>query len=137
MSVLTITCPSQRMQEPIQKLFDKYVAKIIHFRQTNCTELVATTELNAVTSFCVLLDSIITTANGVDPDNEETFEHMLELWFLFCLIWSVGASVDSDSRKKMDNFIRECQGQFPAKVCVWAWLLLCHFLYVNDVGHRV
>ncbi len=41
---------------------------------------------------------------------------MLELWFLFCLIWSVGASVDENSRKKMDTFIRELEGQFPAKV---------------------
>ena len=41
---------------------------------------------------------------------------MIELWFLFSLIWSVCASVDEDSRKKMDNFLRELEGQFPAKV---------------------
>lgn len=42
---------------------------------------------------------------------------MIELWFLFSLIWSICASVDEDSRKKMDNFLREIEGQFPAKVC--------------------
>ena len=41
---------------------------------------------------------------------------MIELWFLFSLIWSICASVDEDSRKKMDNFLREIEGQFPAKV---------------------
>lgn len=41
---------------------------------------------------------------------------MIELWFLFSLIWSIGATVDEDSRKKMDNFLRELEGQFPSKV---------------------
>ena len=52
----------------------------------------------------------------VNPDDEDNYHRMLELWFLFCLIWSLGASVDEDSRKKMDNFIREIEGQFPSKV---------------------
>ena len=43
---------------------------------------------------------------------------MIELWFLFSLIWSICASVDEDSRKKMDNFLREIEGQFPAKVMI-------------------
>jgi len=42
---------------------------------------------------------------------------MLELWFLFSMIWSVCAGVDEAGRKKMDTFIREMEGQFPAKVC--------------------
>jgi dynein heavy chain len=37
---------------------------------------------------------------------------MLELWFLFCLIWSLGAGVDEE---KMDNFILEMEGRFPSK----------------------
>ena len=48
-----------------------------------------------------------------DPDN---YNRMMELWFIFSLIWSVCASVDEESRKKMDNFLRELEGQFPAKV---------------------
>ena len=48
--------------------------------------------------------------------HEDSFPRMIELWFLFSLIWSICASVDEDSRKKMDNFLREIEGQFPAKV---------------------
>ena len=103
--------------EPTQKLFDKYVAKMLEFRRLHCTELVSTSDLNGVTSLCELLDTLATPSNGVNPDDEETFERTLELWFIFSLIWSVGASVDDDSRKKMDNFLRELEGQFPAKVC--------------------
>lgn len=48
--------------------------------------------------------------------HEDSYSRMIELWFLFSLIWSICASVDEDSRKKMDNFLREIEGQFPAKV---------------------
>lgn len=40
---------------------------------------------------------------------------MVELWFIFSLIWSICASVDEDGRKKMDNFLREMD-TFPIKV---------------------
>lgn len=50
--------------------------------------------------------------------HEDSYPRMIELWFLFSLIWSICASVDEDSRKKMDNFLREIEGQFPAKVMI-------------------
>ena len=57
----------------------------------------------------------------VDPVDSENFSHMLELWFLFCSIWSLGAGVDEDGRKKMDNMIRELEGQFPPKDTVYEY----------------
>ena len=111
----------QRLVEPTQKLFDKYVAKMLEFRRQHCFELVSTSDLNGVTSLCELLDILATPTNGVNPADQETFERTLELWFIFSLIWSVGASVDDDSRKKMDNFLRELEGQFPAKDTVFEY----------------
>ena len=58
----------------------------------------------------------VTLVVQVDRNDPENYERMMELWFLFCLIWSVGAGVDEAGRKKMDSFIREMEGQFPAKV---------------------
>lgn len=52
----------------------------------------------------------------MDSSDVENFDRMLELWFLFCVIWSLAAGVDEAGRKKMDSFIREMEGQFPAKV---------------------
>jgi hypothetical protein len=34
-------------------------------------------------------------------------ERLIEPWYLFSLVWSVGATVDGDSRKKFDVFLRE------------------------------
>lgn len=41
---------------------------------------------------------------------------MVELWFVFSLIWSICASVDEAGRKKIDNFLREMDCNFPGKV---------------------
>lgn len=51
--------------------------------------------------------------------NVSVAEHlgiMVELWFVFSLIWSICASVDEDGRKKIDNFLREMDCNFPGKV---------------------
>lgn len=34
-------------------------------------------------------------------------ERLIEPWYLFSLVWSVGATCDGDSRKKFDVFLRE------------------------------
>lgn len=51
------------------------------------------------------------------------------MWFLFCMIWSVCAGMDEAGRKKMDTFVREMEGQFPAKVSCncrkWQWCVVC------------
>ena len=52
----------------------------------------------------------------VNPQDSEHYGRMVELWFLFSLIWSLCASVDEDGRKKIDNFLRELEGTFPNKV---------------------
>ena len=111
----------KRLVDPLKTLFEKYITKVLEFRRKNCKELVPTGELNAVTSLCYLLEALATVENGVDPADTDNFERMLELWFLFSLIWSLGASVNEDGRKKMDNFIREMEGQFPPKDTVYEY----------------
>lgn len=59
----------------------------------------------------------------MNSSDKENFERMLELWFLFCSIWSLGGGVDEEGRKKMDNFVREMEGQFPAKDTVYEYFV--------------
>jgi dynein heavy chain len=37
----------------------------------------------------------------------------VEKWFVFCLIWSVGATVDEQSRKLIDYILRDIESMFP------------------------
>lgn len=108
-------------EEHLLRMFDKYVQKVLDFKRMNCTELVTTSELNCIESLCVLLNALLTNENGVISSDEDNYAKMVEYWFLFCLIWSVCASVDEESRKKLDNCLRELEGQFPAKDTVYEY----------------
>ncbi len=100
---------------------NKYIKPIINFKKYNCKELVAIAELNGVKSMCNLFDAFGTKENGIDPQGEEFFQRMCEMWFLFCIVWSICASVDEDGRKKIDAYIRELEGTFPNKDTVYEY----------------
>lgn len=48
---------------------------------------------------------------------------LVQMWFQFCLIWSVCSSVDEDGRKKIDNCLREMVGTFPNKDTVYEYFV--------------
>ena len=56
-----------------------------------------------------------------DPDDVDNYVRMIELYFQFCMIWSICASVDEDGRKKIDNYIREMEGTFPNKDTIYEY----------------
>ncbi|XP_069015317.1 dynein axonemal heavy chain 2 [Embiotoca jacksoni] len=114
--------------EHLELLFEKYLQSTLNFKKANCKELIPITELNAVTSLCRLYDSLAKSSSGVKTSDTENLGKMVELWFIFSLIWSVCASVDEDGRKKMDNFLRETEGTFPVKDTVYE--------YYVDVKHK-
>eukprot|EP00762_Andalucia_godoyi_P004499 ANDGO_05184.mRNA.1 Dynein-1-beta heavy chain len=106
----------------LRKLFDKYVARSLAFRRKECTELVGTTDISAVKSLCKLYDSLASPDQGLTP-GEEGHGQLVHMTFLFCLIWTVGASVNEDGRRKVDMFIRETDPQFPSKETVYEYFL--------------
>ena len=54
---------------------------------------------------------------------------LIEPWFMFAVVWSIGATCDSPSRKKFSDFLREkCQQekvamQFPQEGLVYDYML--------------
>ncbi|XP_037533396.1 dynein heavy chain 2, axonemal [Nematolebias whitei] len=114
--------------EHLKIFFEKYLESTLNFKRTNCKELIPTTELNGVTSLCRLYDSLATPSSGVNPSDKENLGRVVELWFVFSLIWSICASVDEDGRGKMDNFLREMEGTFPVKETVYEY-------YVDPKNH--
>lgn len=52
----------------------------------------------------------------VNPADGENFVSVVEMTFVFSMIWSVCASVDEEGRKRIDSCLREMEGSFPNKV---------------------
>eukprot|EP00002_Diphylleia_rotans_P022931 TRINITY_DN4501_c0_g1_i3.p1 TRINITY_DN4501_c0_g1~~TRINITY_DN4501_c0_g1_i3.p1 ORF type:complete len:4513 (-),score=1142.54 TRINITY_DN4501_c0_g1_i3:360-11993(-) len=109
--------------EALRKMFAKYGQVLLEFRRKNCHELVPTSQFNSIASLCHMYDALATVDNGVNLADPDFFNRMVEMWFLFCLIWSVGATVDEASRKKIDMYIREMDGQFPSKDTVYEYFV--------------
>jgi dynein heavy chain len=105
----------------LRRLIDKYVPQTFDFRRT-CEQLVPVSEIAAVRSLCKLFDAVATTDNGVKAE-EDTYARMIELWFLFSLIWSLGGSLVDASRRSFDMFLREIEGQFPSKDTVYEYVV--------------
>lgn len=111
----------------LHELFEKYVPKILQVKRTTCKELVETSEAACVQSLCRLFDALCTNviaeidqkrpldADGkeINPFDTDGFLLYIEKWFAFCLIWSVGATVDEASRKPIDYLMRDIESMYP------------------------
>jgi dynein heavy chain len=87
-----------------------------------CRELVRVDRLSCVRTFTRLFDALATPDNGVSlEEGPDVFAHMVEMWFIFSIIWGLGGSLDEEGRKKFDGFMRcvacgsqhACSGNSP------------------------
>jgi dynein heavy chain len=82
------------------------------YKHLNCKELISIHELNGIISLTKLFDTFCY-RNEIENqlnENEILLGRLIEMYFVFCLIWSIGASVDDDGRKKIDIIFRETEG---------------------------
>ncbi|OAF70501.1 hypothetical protein A3Q56_01728, partial [Intoshia linei] len=103
-----------KYKEKLQNLFDTYLRNTISFLRENMTEIVSTMDSNLIFSMLNLIDCFF--ANVVKDENIflnipqqrlDRLQDLIEPWFFFSLIWSVGVTSDSLSdRKKFDFWIR-------------------------------
>ena len=109
----------------LSKMFEKYAWPALQFRSAPGAELVEVLELSevqCVQSLCRLLDCTLTSDNGVDSGSDEAnYMRLLELYFTFCVVWSVGATLDEASRVRFDVFIRDVEAQFPPLQTVYEY----------------
>ena len=108
------------LQDQLVELLAKYVAPVLEFKKQNCQELVPINEINGIQSMARLFDTFAIPENGVDTGCDPM---IIQLWFVFSLIWSIGASVDEDGRKALDAFIREQDNTFPNKDTIFEYFV--------------
>ncbi|CAF0769681.1 unnamed protein product [Adineta ricciae] len=116
------------LQTELFNCVTKYFEPVLKYKSINCKELVAIHELNGIISLTKLFDSFWY-ENDVQlqmSENDMTTGRLIEMWFVFCLIWSVGASVDDEGRKKIDIIFRETEGTFPNKDTVFEFYIDIH-----------
>lgn len=92
---------------------DKYMARVLKVKKTSCKELVKTNETACVINFCKLYDAECSHIKKNEDESEEEFLIYLERWFAFCLIWSVGGTVQESSRKAIDEVLSDIESIFP------------------------
>jgi hypothetical protein len=114
---------------------DKYLDAALEHKRLFCRELVPTDRLSCVKAFTRLFDALAVPENGVGtalPEEAPPAQagkagaapaaaaaapaddavatgggNLVEMWFLFCLIWGLGGPLDEEGRKKFDAFMRE------------------------------
>jgi len=113
---------SAELVAPLQALVEKYVARFLEFKRVNCTEMTPTSQLSCVISMCKLFDALATEKNGIVPSSEN-FSKLMEMWFMYCVAWTLGGGVDEASRKKLDGLIREIESGLPGKLTIYDYFV--------------
>lgn len=94
----------------LMEMFTKYAIKVIDTKKT-CQEPVSITLINSVMSLTNVYDAF---ASGADLEKgEDAYWMLLEKWFVFSMIWSIGGSVDEAGRDAIDTCVRDIESGFP------------------------
>lgn len=105
---------SEETREFLREFRDKYLPEVLKIKRGNCRELVKTSESASVINLCKLYDALCRNIRPAEEGEEpDAYKLYLEKWFVFCLVWSVGATVEEESRKHIDYILRDIESMFP------------------------
>ncbi|KAM9347669.1 dynein axonemal heavy chain 7 [Symphorus nematophorus] len=94
----------------ITALFDRMLPACLQLIRKATKELSPTSDTNLVKSLMNLMDCMMDEFHDeakMKSMNEKNIFSWLEGIFVFCLVWSVGASCDDSGREKFDAVVRE------------------------------
>ncbi|KAJ2998719.1 Dynein heavy chain 7, axonemal [Globomyces sp. JEL0801] len=101
---------SERRKSFLQELFEHFIPETLQFVRSDCKEVAPTADIGLVNSLIRLFNCFLKSIAGKSPDeNEKEFQlpQRLQNWFLFCMVWSIGGSLDSASQIKFDSIVRK------------------------------
>uniref|UniRef100_A0A8B9M6P2 Dynein axonemal heavy chain 1 n=1 Tax=Accipiter nisus TaxID=211598 RepID=A0A8B9M6P2_9AVES len=103
----------QPFSQQLASLFKRFLKEAIGFVRRFVKEIIASTDSNLTRSLLMLLECLFQPfipIEGIRMIPEEKTAHIRELiepWFIFALIWSVGATGDSQGRMAFSLWLRE------------------------------
>ncbi|KAI9224867.1 dynein heavy chain and region D6 of dynein motor-domain-containing protein [Blastocladiella britannica] len=108
---------NEPLEAKLTQLVEKYLPPLLKFRK-QCTDIVQAHESTLVRSITILFDALVAMEQTL-----LTSDKVIEMWFLFAVIWAVGGPLRDESRHKFDMFLREIDGQFPSKDTVYEYFV--------------
>ncbi|XP_075795609.1 dynein axonemal heavy chain 1 isoform X2 [Pelodiscus sinensis] len=121
--------------EQLESLFSRFLEESISFVRRSVKEIIASTDSNLAMSLLKLLECFyepFIPIEGIRKLPQEKIARLGELiepWFMFALIWSVGATGDAQSRMAFSLWLREKMAKeqiqllFPAEGLVYDYKL--------------
>jgi dynein heavy chain len=97
-------------------MFIKYLEPLLNFMRKNLYEPVGTVDNNIACSFLRMMDCWVfcyfdTELKKVSVEEIEEFESMVEAYFIFSAVWSIGCTTDTEGRNKFSQKLREVMGK--------------------------
>ncbi|XP_077133083.1 dynein axonemal heavy chain 1 isoform X2 [Ranitomeya variabilis] len=99
--------------EQLEALFSRFLQDAIQFVHRSVKEVIASTASNLVLSLLKLLDCFFQPfipregQKKIPQEKLDRIGELVESWFMFSLIWSVGITGDSDGRLLFSRFLRD------------------------------
>ncbi|KAL6464354.1 hypothetical protein MHYP_G00266710 [Metynnis hypsauchen] len=119
----TIPTPLQPYAQQLDSLFTRFLQDSITFVRKSVTEVITSMDSNLTCSLLKLLDCFFQPfipREGERPPLQEKLDRVCELiepWFIFSLIWSVGSTGDAASRQRFSTWFRAKMAQEKIQLC--------------------
>ncbi|XP_066527086.1 dynein axonemal heavy chain 1 [Hoplias malabaricus] len=119
----TIPTPLQPHTQQLNSLFTRFLQDSITFVRKSVTEVISSMDSNLTCSLLKLLDCFFQHFNPREGERmvpQEKLDRVCELiepWFIFSLVWSVGATGDAASRLRFSTWLRAKMTQEKIELC--------------------
>uniref|UniRef100_W5LYK9 Dynein axonemal heavy chain 1 n=1 Tax=Lepisosteus oculatus TaxID=7918 RepID=W5LYK9_LEPOC len=119
----TLPLPVQPFSQQLASLFDRFLQDSIAFVRQSVTEVIASMDSNLACSLLKLLDCFFQPfiqKEGERLPSQEKLSRLGELiepWFIFSLVWSVGATGDAQSCRRFSSWLRDKMRVEKVQLC--------------------
>ncbi|KAL8563604.1 Dynein heavy chain 1, axonemal [Nucella lapillus] len=100
-------------KDAFSKLFDLFLQPAIKFLRTEMREIVSSLDGGIVFNWLKLINSFFPPfiqkegKKTISAEAKNQVPKLVEPWFIFSMVWSVGATCDNDSRVKFSKWVRD------------------------------
>jgi len=108
--------PDTKRQDILRELITKWIGRCtptepgacFQFLSRNCSEVMKEGRVGRVTSFTQLYQGLTEgkDAANIGGDGDKELRTNMEMYFVYCLCWSIGALLEADDRLKFDEWLR-------------------------------